>query len=70
MNLSFNNLWPYLWSIGVVAVGSYFILKKNIGVGIKGSPPKFHIDGIPAIIIGLIIIILGFFFLFNPDILR
>jgi len=70
MTISFNHIWPYLWSFGIIVLGCYCIWKQEVGLGIQGSPSIFKLDGITAIIIGLILVVIGFILLFNPNILR
>lgn len=64
-----DNVWPYVWSLGLIIIGIYIITKRKIEVGILGRPPVFYLKGRSAIIIGLLAVLVGLFVLLNPDII-
>ena len=69
MRLSFDNIWPYVWSFGLIATGVYYIKKRKIAFGIKGRPTKFYLKGVYAIIVSLISIIIGVLILFHSEVM-
>lgn len=70
MNSMFLEIWPYIWGSGVILIGCFFVWKREIGIGIRGKAPLFYIDGVFAVILGLLTILIGIYFLVNPGLLK
>lgn len=69
MKFFIENIWPHIWSIGLIVCGIHFIKKKEIGVGFEGRSPSFYIRGPLVTIIGCLVVLAGVLLLFNPDVL-
>jgi hypothetical protein len=51
--------WPQIWGIGAIGVGIYWIIRRNVPVGIEGYPSSFYVKGKGAIFMGVVAIIIG-----------
>lgn len=51
--------WSQVLGNGVIAVGIYWIIKKDIPVGIEGSPASFHAKGKWAVLLGVVAVVIG-----------
>ena len=59
------NHWHQIWGIVAVLTGVYYIFKRRIAVGIEGRRPWFYAEGMWAILIGAIVILLGIVVIFE-----
>ncbi len=48
------------------AWGAWMIITRRVPYGIEGRPPTGYVTGIPAVIIGLLAVALGAFFVVAP----
>lgn len=51
--------WEQIWSGGLIAVGVYWIIKRNVAVGIEGRAPSFYVKGKGAVLLGIAAILVG-----------
>ena len=51
--------WQQIWGIGVIGVGIYWIVRRNVPVGIEGYPSSFYVKGKGAILLGVVAILIG-----------
>lgn len=51
--------WHYIWGAGLVGVGVYWIVKRNVPVRIAGYPSSFYAKGRGALLLGIVAIIIG-----------
>jgi hypothetical protein len=54
-----ENPWLLIWSIGLICLGIYWIVKRNAPVGIAGYPPSFYPRGKAAVLLGIVAIVVG-----------
>ena len=51
--------WRHFRGLAVMAVGVYWIVKRDVPIGIEGRPPSFHAKGRWAVVVGTAAIIVG-----------
>src|SRR5436190_24356446 len=51
--------WRHFQGLAVMAVGVYWIVKRDVPIGIEGRPPSFHAKGRWAVVLGTAAIIVG-----------
>ena len=51
--------WPQIWGIIAIGVGIYWIIKREVPIGIEGRPPSYHARGKWAVLLGISAIIIG-----------
>jgi len=51
--------WRHFRGLAVMAVGVYWIVKRDVPIGIEGRPPSFHAKGRWAVVLGTAVIIVG-----------
>jgi len=51
--------WQQIWGFGLAVIGVYYIVKRDVPVGIEGQPPSFHAKGWLAVALGVIGIVVG-----------
>ena len=54
-----STAWRLIFGIGFAAVGVYWIIKREIPIGVVGRPPSFHARGIWAVALGILAVVLG-----------
>lgn len=55
----------YVWSAILITVGACWIIRREVGIGIAGSPPSFFARGTWATVLGFIAIAIGLVALFR-----
>ena len=51
--------WQQIGGIGVICVGIYWIVRRNVPVGIEGYPSSFYVKGKGAVLLGIVAILVG-----------
>lgn len=54
-----STAWRLIFGIGLAAVGMYWIIKREIPIGIEGRPPSFYARGIWAVGLGILAVVVG-----------
>lgn len=55
--------------IAAIAVGVRWTIKREVAIGIEGRVPAFALRGAPAVLLGMMAILIGAYILWNPGVL-
>jgi hypothetical protein len=51
--------WHHVWGLGAIALGIYWIVRRDVPVGVEGRSPAFHARGRWAVVLGAGAILVG-----------
>ncbi len=53
--------------VGAMLTGVIWILRQSVPIGIEGRPPSYYAVGIPAVLLGLAMAVIGLVLLVSPS---